>query len=930
MAFLKVFEGGEERTAFLGESSLVVGRGDDADIFIRDIKASRRHCVVEPGGATGWRVRDLQSGNGTRVNDEPISERDLRPDDVIQIGDVRLLFAGEAVSVVERPAVPAPPNEPARSEPPPRRAKRRSSNAPWIAGAGVLGVAVILILATQTGKQDRVRAATAEENSYLAVLRAPSDEARIELARDYLARHGDTKNATKVRGMADEARRRLQRGHLSSDALKGIEDRLEGLDPPAALVELREMLSKAPPDEREAIHRVIAQREAEVQKQQQSLFGVLEAEFDKLVGENQYARAKQIWFFLSGDWPEIPQRFKLRIVASLQRMETGAAAERGALLENVARSEAAHDFPRAQEILETSLPRFLGTSFYESLEQRLDHVVRARREGVEGRPTRAPTAVNVNTEREIGRILLACERREFAGAAKELRALAGKVTDKRAKTEIAVRAVECEAAAALFGAVKEALAQGKLPKKQLGAKGRLYRVLGVGPDGLSVRHKRKEETLAWPQVPSDLFVALLATSVETMSAGPLGLAVVAHATGRPDLLVSALETAYGHEDAHAAIDRFLAARVRHEPLPEGGYVVYEGELITKREMVRRVEEAKISEFQVVLKKSADKIRGHKLFKRLKKMIERKNTLDEARDHALVLIYDIKQYFYPYRRTGRMAEYNKVQAAVDDRIKPVRELWEDPAKISLKAPSDLQRELKKFEEAAAELEKRLVDVSRTRDEIAWLRSYLGKSFNIRNFYRDAKEKDLLEYGAEVMADNAKLQGDIGDTEREQVRVTNEYRMMFGRWPVRLVQPLVLSSRGHCEEMARIGYFSHFSPTAGRKTPGERMRLQGYKYGISENIISGRTSPAAAHHGWCHSSGHHRNLLMAAWTEMGTGHHGRLMCQNFGQAPRWSARWEKDSASAGGLDLDDGTDDESDDEEEDLEGEDLEFGDEEEDG
>jgi hypothetical protein len=274
----------------------------------------------------------------------------------------------------------------------------------------------------------------------------------------------------------------------------------------------------------------------------------------------------------------------------------------------------------------------------------------------------------------------------------------------------------------------------------------------------------------------------------------------------------------------------------------------------------------------------------------------------------------------------MAEYTKVQAAVDDRIKPVQELWDDPAKISLKAPSDLQRELKKFDDAVAELEKRLVDVTQTRDEIAWLRSYLGKSFNIRSFFRDADERDLVEYGVEVMADNAKLEGDIKDTEREQVRVTNEYRMMFGRWPVRLVQPLVISSRKHCEEMARIGYFSHFSPTEGRRTPGERMRLEGYKYGISENIISGRTSPAAAHYGWCHSSGHHRNLLMAAWTEMGTGHHGRLMCQNFGQAPRWSARWKTEPA--GGLDLDDDTDDEGE-EEEDLEGEDLEFDDDEDD-
>ena len=106
-----------------------------------------------------------------------------------------------------------------------------------------------------------------------------------------------------------------------------------------------------------------------------------------------------------------------------------------------------------------------------------------------------------------------------------------------------------------------------------------------------------------------------------------------------------------------------------------------------------VEEAKIAELQAVLKKSAEKNRGHKLFKRMQKMIERKSTHDEARDHALVLIYDTKKYFYPYRGTGRMAEYTKVQAAVDDRIKPVRELCDDPAKISLKAPSDLVREFK---------------------------------------------------------------------------------------------------------------------------------------------------------------------------------------------------------------------------------------------
>ena len=92
------------------------------------------------------------------------------------------------------------------------------------------------------------------------------------------------------------------------------------------------------------------------------------------------------------------------------------------------------------------------------------------------------------------------------------------------------------------------------------------------------------------------------------------------------------------------------------------------------------------------------------------------------------------------------------------------------------------------------------------------------------------------------------------------------------------------RRYCRDMEKNGYFGHFSPTPGRRTPFDRMKLQGYEYGASENCIMGQTSPLEAHEGWCRSSGHHRNLLMPAWTEMGTGAHGIYMTQNFGQAPR----------------------------------------------
>ena len=294
-----------------------------------------------------------------------------------------------------------------------------------------------------------------------------------------------------------------------------------------------------------------------------------------------------------------------------------------------------------------------------------------------------------------------------------------------------------------------------------------------------------------------------------------------------------------------------------------------------------------SSLQADLEAAFERIQADAVFKKLARLEKRKDQLDQARAYALKLIFDEKRYFYPYRGTGRMGEYTKVQQEVDRRVDAVREIWDkDRTVVHVRASKELKAQFARFDNDAAELKKRLVDVEDKVAEVAFLHSYLGKKFTVRNFYRTPEEFELLRYSDEVMEDNTKVEGDITPPEREQVRITNEYRKMFGRWAVRLVEKLVLSSRGHCEEMSRLGYFGHFSPTPGRRTPYDRMKLAGYQYGASENLILGRTNPQAAHDGWCHSSGHHRNLLMEPWTEMGTGQYGRYMGQNFGRAPRHS--------------------------------------------
>ncbi len=68
---------------------LTVGRGTHCDIQLDDEGVSRRHCSFESRGGTVT-VQDLQSANGTFVNDERIGSRELRAGDQVRLGRTRL------------------------------------------------------------------------------------------------------------------------------------------------------------------------------------------------------------------------------------------------------------------------------------------------------------------------------------------------------------------------------------------------------------------------------------------------------------------------------------------------------------------------------------------------------------------------------------------------------------------------------------------------------------------------------------------------------------------------------------------------------------------------------------------------------------------------------------------------------------------------
>jgi len=82
---------GGERTHELVDPITTVGRGSKNTIQCKDREASRQHCRIEQTDS-GYRLVDNRSRNGTILNGQKIDVQDLRPGDVITIGDFKLQY----------------------------------------------------------------------------------------------------------------------------------------------------------------------------------------------------------------------------------------------------------------------------------------------------------------------------------------------------------------------------------------------------------------------------------------------------------------------------------------------------------------------------------------------------------------------------------------------------------------------------------------------------------------------------------------------------------------------------------------------------------------------------------------------------------------------------------------------------------------------
>ena len=85
--------GGTE--VLLEKDRIILGRGAGVDVVLDDASVSNQHAALELAGE-GFRIRDLGSTNGIRVNGAKVPAAELKHGDRLEIGSLAFRYVVEA------------------------------------------------------------------------------------------------------------------------------------------------------------------------------------------------------------------------------------------------------------------------------------------------------------------------------------------------------------------------------------------------------------------------------------------------------------------------------------------------------------------------------------------------------------------------------------------------------------------------------------------------------------------------------------------------------------------------------------------------------------------------------------------------------------------------------------------------------------------
>jgi uncharacterized protein YkwD len=344
--------------------------------------------------------------------------------------------------------------------------------------------------------------------------------------------------------------------------------------------------------------------------------------------------------------------------------------------------------------------------------------------------------------------------------------------------------------------------------------------------------------------------------------------------------------------AQETLDLDLAEQRLADAQPEQRDAAYTALLQHKPQALPFLQRALLARWEAACARALE----NKPLRELEKLAQDREELDHRRRAALDLIFNEERYFYPFHPSlcppDLARTYGPVQKKVNELVIDLREVWKPTRRVKL-PPSfhELVAELRWDQDRAGE---HAWPLALPRQLAPWLLTVpsAASSVNIQTFAWEADGYKRHSRDRAVAARNAsawsrktqkRLSADqrASAEEQQQVRLCNEYRLMFGSpalaWNVSLQQ----AAGWHSDYMQLTGDFGHQEQgRAGRHSISERGRLAGYSEEVTENCGQSGSSPEGAHLGWTQSSEHHRNLLRAEFTELGSANSGSYWTQNFG--------------------------------------------------
>jgi len=946
MLGFQVLDGGQVLHFALEERSVLIGTAADCDVRLRAAGVGDHHARVEPlhrDGAVLYKLVDLGSASGTRVNGELVAQVALAVGDRIEVGGATLVLGKRVLRRTTPDEVLALSVRPRR-----RRAPEPAPRRPALAvilGGGVVLVALVVVLLRGGGRpsalarlpellargdhetaarilddvrRDWVRGDAAREQ----VLAGYASELTRQVAAIEALEAEVTRNAAKlpVGQQIEELRRRQEaaRDDVERAAVRRVLARLHDLRlaAPAPGPEERTEVAAAPvspPAKKSAAQPGSSERTGPTASAPPQLAPVASAEertqhVRQLLEQGALRRAADEIETLAAAEPATAASLRAELTAKAEASCRGYVAQAEELV-------ALGHGGDARELL-----RSVCGDFPEPQRGELERQAAAFGAAVPPAPPE-PEAVTAVVD-PLGDLLRAVDaaeaawaagdfvaaEREFAGVAERVRS-----RDPAFAAELEGRSADCRMVAGLHQVVGSSLRTSAKPEVKL-ADDQSARLVDLDGSRLRFSAASGELIVTWLELPASAVDAIL-KRVDPPAPAYLGAAVLAMAAGDESAAEQRLLGAVRKDATAKPLADGLLARLRGEPVPASGYKIEGGKftapmaspLLRELEgklgaaLARGDRKARETVLADVLARGPDQLeavisvlRGQQrtLVTRLQKhpfkgnwdrLAAERERLDRARTSALELIFDEVRYFYPYSppavSSEKATEYFAVQREVDARVGAVREIWEKcPLRFSIPEviAADLERlrwvseVLDGFGERSAGLLARARWVLALPDE---------RTLDLQSFCRDPGEVAARRLALRIAKLNDKRVLSLNPAEREELELTNSYRIMMGRAPLAVDLRVLAAARGHCEEMERLGYFGHFSPLSEHRTPYDRMRGAGYGHGGSENIAA-TDSAVGAHMAWLHSSGHHRNILGVAHTEFACGQRGRLWTQNFG--------------------------------------------------